>query len=109
MVWATRRAVAFRAVMTTSRRCPARRSARPSAVPSRPAPMMDIRNRLALLRLELPVRDFFLDRLEAAVMFVEDIRRGLLDFSTRQRAQQLRGFSARVVYNGDAGYKKEAA
>jgi hypothetical protein len=71
--------------------------------------MIDIRSRLALLRLELPVRNFFLDRFATAAMFVEDIRRSLLDFSTRQRAQQLRGFLARVVYNGDAGYKKEAA
>jgi len=39
-------------------------------------------------------------------MFLDDLSRRFADFSTRQRAQQLRGFSARVVYNGRAGYKK---
>jgi hypothetical protein len=71
--------------------------------------MIDIPSRLGRLRLELPVREFFVDRFEMAAMFVEDLRCGGPDFSTRERAQQLRGFSARVVYNGVAGYKKEAA
>jgi hypothetical protein len=71
--------------------------------------MIDMRRLLAFLRLELLLPESLLDRFEVAGMFVEGISRRFADFSTRHSAQQLRGFSARVVYNDDADYKREAA
>ena len=69
--------------------------------------MIDTRSRSALLRLKLPVPRFLLERFEMAGMLVEILVVGLRTLARAKRSQQLRGFSARVVYNGRAGLQKK--
>jgi sulfite reductase beta subunit-like hemoprotein len=58
------------------------------------------------LKLRLSAPDCFLARLEVVGMLSRTTVRRSADFSTRQTSQQLRGISARVVYNGAAGLHK---
>jgi hypothetical protein len=71
--------------------------------------MIDTRSRLAFLRLELPVRDFLVDRFEVAAILSRRSIVGLGTVACVKECGNLRGFSARVVYNGVAGSQKEAA
>jgi hypothetical protein len=68
--------------------------------------MIDIRRRLVFLRLRFPAADFPLERFEAGGICFRTIPWWFADFSTRQRSRQLRGISARVVYNGGAPLQK---
>ena len=79
-----RREVAIWRETTTSIRCPAWWRAFPSAVPSRPAPTIDIRSRLVSLRVRLAVRDRPLDRFEVTGI---SLRQWFVGVRTLARAQ----------------------
>lgn len=68
--------------------------------------MIDVRSR-SVLWAEAAAADFGLDRFGVRGICVKNNPGRFADFSTRQRPQQLRGFSARVVYNGRAGLQKK--